>query len=285
MVVCCGVCATMTDVKIAIQGLDTSFHALAAHQLFGSSADLVCCKNFKEVFSKLENDQVEQAVVAIENSLYGSINEVYDLLLRYQFWISGEAYEHVGLQLLGITGTKLEEITDVYSQAPALAEAEAFLDLTLPHAERHEHQDTALAAQEVASWNDPRKAAIASEAAAKKYNLEIIAGNIETHQQNYTRFIALQRQEAINKSANKFSLTFRTSDTPGSLHAALGVFAEHQANLTKLESRPIIGAAWQYMYYIDCTCADINPILKKLTQYATNIRLLGAYQTGVFARI
>lgn len=275
----------MTDVKIAIQGLEASFHALAARQLFGNTSELVYCRSFKEVFLRLENNQVSHAVVAIENSLYGSINEVYDLLLRYQFWISAEAYEHVGLQLLGITGTQLAEITDVYSQAPALAEAEAFLERTLPHAERHEHQDTALAAKEVASWKNPHKAAIASEAAAKQYGLEVIAGNIETHQQNYTRFIALQREELANKSADKFSLTLRTSDTPGSLHTALGVFAKYQANLTKLESRPIIGAAWQYMYYIDCTCPDIKPIMAELTHHATDIRLLGAYQIGAFVRI
>lgn len=270
--------------KVAIQGLDTSFHALAAKRLFGDEATLLYCASFSKAFVALQNKEVDHAVVAVENSLYGSINEVYDLLLKYHFWITGEVYEQISLHLLGLPHTSLATITDVYSQAPALAEAESFLDTNLPGAQRHEHGDTALAAEEVAQWKNPEKAAIASRAAAEKYGLSILAENIETHHHNYTRFIALSRKQT-REAGNKSSLTFRTNDMPGSLYAALGVFAKRGINLTKLESRPIVGHAWQYMYYVDIASPIEENLLQELARYAQNIRVLGTYTAGAFESI
>lgn len=274
--------------KIAIQGFEASFHSIAAKSLYGNSAELLFCKNFKEVFSSLENNNCDQAVVAIENSLYGSINQVYDLLIKHDLSITGEVYEQVGLHLLAAKGANLHSITDVYSQAPALGESEVFLDTYLPDAERHEHPDTALAAKEVAAWGLSTHAAIASEAAASYYHLEVISRSIETHHQNYTRFISLSKTNKVGNAANKTSLTFRTADTPGSLYAVLGLFANHSINLTKLESRPIIGEAWRYMYYIDfnqgVTHINTKQVLNELPKYATEIRILGSYQAGIFEK-
>lgn len=268
--------------KVAIQGLEASFHAIAARRLFGQSCQLIPCQTFREVFERTKNGEADRAVVAIENSLYGSINDVYDLLLRYKFWIQNEVYEQISLHLVGTEGTRLSDITDVYSQAPALAEADVFLDTHLPKAERHEHTDTALAAKEVAQWQDSKKAAIASEIAAQDYGLAILRRNIETHHDNYTRFIALSPATAEPApSSDKTSITFETSDTPGSLHAALGVFAGRGINLTKLESRPIIGKAWQYMYYVDCAAQLDSTVLDDLQRHATNIHVLGSYPSGV----
>ena len=270
--------------NVAIQGLDTSFHSIAARRIFVDSIELVFCNTFKDVFATLSDKNVDYAVVAIENSLYGSINEVYDLLLKYDFSISGETYQEIGLHLLGLPGSKLEDITDVYSQVMALSESEVFLNSNLSKAERHEHADTALAAQEVKQWNDKSKAAIASLAAGEKYGLQVLASNVETHHQNYTRFIALSSQQPQNESADKTSLTFKTADAPGALHKVLGVFANAGANLTKLESRPIVGSAWQYMYYVDFTVesenSGIGNILKELAEYATDVRVLGSYKSG-----
>jgi prephenate dehydratase len=270
--------------KIAIQGLDTSFHAHAAKRLFGNDIELVHYATFPAVFHALHNKKVNQAVVAIENSLYGSINEVYDLLLKYKVTVTGEIYEKIGLHLLGIQGATLSDITDVYSQAPALAEAKDFLDNKLVLARRHEHSDTALAAEEVARWAKPQNAAIASRAAAEKYDLSILAENIETHHQNYTRFLVISRSDNTVKG-NKSSLVFQTSDTPGSLHAALGVFARRNINITKLESRPIIGKAWQYMYYIDISSVSSPDLINELGQFAQNIHVLGNYKAGIFESI
>lgn len=268
--------------KVAIQGLKASYHALAAKELYGNDVEFVFCNTFKEVFSALERKKADHALVAIENSLYGSINEVYDLLLTHDFYIVAEVYQHIGLHLLGVQGSNIDQLKDVYSQAPALAEATDFLAKNLPHAELHEHQDTALAAKEVAQWRDKHKAAIASQAAATTYGLDVLAKNIETHQQNYTRFISLSRQEDKRQRANKISITFQTADKPGSLYSALGVFAKYQANLTKIESRPIVGFAWQYMYYVDFVYPNnVKFIIEALSEHATNIRVLGTYKSGL----
>jgi len=275
--------------KIAIQGFEASFHSIAARQLFGDQHELIFCKTFKQVFETVENDQAEHAIVAIENTLYGSINEVYDLLLKHDFSINQEAYEQIGLHLMALPSANLADITDVYSQTPALGEADAYLLEKLPHAERHEHADTALAAKEVSIWSKKQNAAIASEAAAKTYGLNILARNIETHHKNYTRFIALSKNKVATEIAEKTSIVFQTIDKPGALHEVLGVFAKFGANLTKLESRPIVGSVWQYFYYVDFVCdshqASLANILSELPVYASKIRLLGSYQKGAIKHI
>lgn len=268
--------------KIAVQGFTGSYHALAARSLFGPDNDLLFCSTFREVFESVSKKDADIAVVAIENSLYGSIHEVYDLLLRYQFNITAEIYEQISLNLLGCTTARLEDITDVYSQGPALAEAQQFITEKLPEARVHTYQDTSLAAQMVADQKNINLAAIASRAAARQFGLKILAANIETHHDNYTRFLALDPDAANSPlKASKTSITFRTNDAPGSLHAALGVFARRHINLTKLESRPIIGEAWQYMYYVDCSANIDEATILDLQKYADNIRILGRYKSGL----
>lgn len=264
--------------KIAIQGIGSSFHAKAANAMFGDNIDMHFCDTFAEVFDAVTNGLAEYGVTAIENSLYGSINETYDLLLSHHLHIIAETYQQIGLQLVGTPGSNLGTITDVYSQAPALSESDTFLNTHLPHAERHEYGDTATAAQYVSNSNDISKAAIASKEAANEFNLTILAENIETHHHNYTRFIALSLQPPAQRESNvKSSITFETSDTPGSLYAALGVFASNNINLTKLESRPVVGKVWHYMYYVDLE-AEFTPALKKqLKEHAQTIRVLGMY--------
>lgn len=279
--------------KIAIQGTKTSFHASAAVKLFsgGQSVDLIYCETFREVFEALRDKKANYGMVAIENSLYGSINEVYDLLIQHKFWICGEIYEQVALHLLAPPLATMETITHVYSQAPALAEASKFLDDNLPRTIREEYYDTGAAAAMVATSNDPTKAAIASAQAADEYDLTILAKNIETHSDNYTRFIGLSAAPLpISPTANKTSITFRTADKPGALYAALGIFAKHGISLTKLESRPIVGRAWQYMYYVDFALGGgggvARQIIGELTQAgAFEIRLLGSYRNGLIAQV
>lgn len=267
--------------KVAIQGIASSFHARAAQTIFGDALELVHCATFGEVFSAVSEGSVEYGVVAIENSLYGSINETYDLLLDHQLHICAETYQQIGLQLLGLEGASLESITDVFSQAPALSEASAFLDERIPDAERHEYSDTARAAQHVFESMNVHYAAIASAEAAKEFGLTTLAENIESHHDNYTRFIALSQQEPSEPNGDpKTSITFETSDTPGSLYAALGVFAKRNINLTKLESRPIVGKAWRYMYYVDFTSTMSNDLMAELEHFASSIRVLGTYPAG-----
>jgi len=270
--------------KVAIQGQENSFHSIAARKLFGDDADLIYCDTFKETFLALKNNKADRCVVAIENSLYGSINDVYDLLLKYRFWISAEVYEQISFYLFGTEQSSLSKITDVYSQSFALGETTDYFEANLPKANLHEYFDTAASAEMVAKENNPNKASIASKSAGEALGLKILASNIETHHHNYTRFLALSKTEEPDSESNKTSITFRTSDTPGSLHAALGCFAKQQINLTKLESRPIVGEAWQYMYYVDYDSgvhsAKSEAALTELKKYATDIRILGSYKAG-----
>ncbi len=267
--------------KIAIQGAKESFHAIAAKTMFPGSEDLLECDSFKKVFSAVENDEAEYGVVAIENSLYGSINDTYDLLVKHNLHICGEAYEQIGLHLLGTNSSSLQTITDIYSHPAALGESVDYLDKNLPDARRHESGDTALSARIVAESADPTKAAIAGQLAADAYNVKILAHNIETHRHNYTRFIAISKKPVkAPAEASKSTIVFQTSNAPGSLYAALGVFAKSNISLTKLESRPIVGKAWRYMYYVDIEAPFTNILETELSEFASNIRLLGCYKSG-----
>ncbi len=271
---------------IAIQGVPASFHDIAARQFFSQDIELVCCDTFPQVFEALKNGTADMALVAIENSLYGSINEVYDLLLKHKYWISGEVYLQVTQCLLGLPGSKVADITEVYSHPVALAQCEAYLDTTLAHAQRFETHDTAASAADIAQQQDPHKAAIASHAAAKAYGLEILAEHIETNPHNYTRFVALQKQET-ETAGNKTSLVLSTDHKPAALYNALGAFAKHKLNLSKLQSRPIIGKAWHYVFYVDIEAGAQDPLLqtafKELAAQNCEITILGSYQDGKHA--
>lgn len=272
--------------KVAIQGQQASYHDIARHAYFANGETVLHCDTFKEVFVAVKNEQVGYGLVAIENSLYGSINDVYDLLLRHKFWISGEIYLRINHCLLGIEGSKLEDVKEVHSQLPALAQCEEFLDTKLPNAERLEHHDTAASAGDVAKWNDKTKAAIASRQAGEVHGLKVLAKNIETDKQNYTRFIVFSKERRDIANTNKTSIVVRTDmDTKaGALYRTLGVFANRNINLTKIESRPIVGKAWHYMFYLDfdkgIAEADTKEALAELESMKVEVIPLGSYLRG-----
>jgi len=269
--------------KIAIQGQPASFHDQAARQLFDEPIELICCETFSDTFEALADGRADVAVVAIENSLYGTINPVYDLLLKHRPWISGETYVRIHQCLVGLPGTKMHDITEVYSHTAALAQCEAFLADNLPRAKRFEHADTAGAAADVATWADPTKAAIASAAAAERYGLTILAPDIETHHHNYTRFIVLHRERQTAEQANKTSIVLRTAHQSGALHRALGVLEAHGYNMTLLTSRPIIGHHQKYMFYMDFEAgldAQTSRAFDELRAQGCDITILGSYQAA-----
>lgn len=269
--------------KIAIQGQPASFHDQAAHQLFAEPIELICCETFSDTFEALTNGHADVAVVAIENSLYGTINPVYDLLLQHRPWISGETYVRIHQCLVGLPGAQLHEITEVYSHTAALAQCEQFLTHQLAHAKRFEHADTAGAAADVATWGDPTKAAIASAAAAERYGLSIIAPDIETHHHNYTRFIVLQRTGQTAHETNKTSIVLRTAHQSGALYRALGVLNANNYNMTLLTSRPIVGHHQKYMFYMDFEAGldtQTQQVLDQLRGQGCDVTILGSYQSA-----
>jgi prephenate dehydratase len=269
---------------VAIQGSLGAFHQQAAEEFFGPTIQVQPYREFSEVFKAVMTQETDYAIVAIENSLYGSINATYDLLLKHKPVIIGEKYLHIQFQLLGIAGATLTEITDVYSQVMGLAQVQTFLDDILPHATRHETHDTAAAAEMVAREQDPHKAAIASAAAAARYNLDILAANIEDDRHNYTRFIVLSSKTNTQLNPNKTSIILTTNHQPGALHAALGVFSQHKLNLTKIESRPIPGPQWHYMFYLDfesnAESEATKACFEELKKLGCEIVVLGSYESS-----
>ena len=276
------------SMKISIQGEKGSFHYTATKLLLSEEVSVISCKNFSETINMLVSGKSDQALVAIENSLFGSINEVYDLLLTNNVTIQAEVYLRIQQCLIGLPGTRLSDIKEVHSHPVALAQCEAFLDDKLPDVERFEHHDTAGSVADVKLWGDPSKAAIASQEAAELHSLEVIRSEIETNKQNYTRFVLLTKKtDIIPKEANKTSLVLRTPEDvkAGSLYQALGVFAKNNVNLFVLHSRPIIGKAWHYMFYLDIDSSpnqeNFEIMIKDLSKQGCQISILGSYKNNM----
>lgn len=268
---------------ISIQGVKASFHDIAANQFFGQDTGRVFCDTFADTVTTLQDRRSDYALCAIENSLYGSINEVYDLILGHRLHMFGEVYLRIEQCLIGLPGTKIDDIRHVYSHPVALAQCEEYLDTVLPSAERMEHHDTAASVEYIVGLGDVTAAAIASRQAAELHKLPILASSIETNKANYTRFIALSRDASDQPSdPDKTSLVVRTDHTPGALYKALGAFAERSINLTKIQSRPIIGKAWHYIFYIDIECgidkSACQDAIDDLRQQGCTITVLGSYR-------
>jgi prephenate dehydratase len=267
--------------RVAIQGEVGSFHHVAAQRQYGADIQIVPCEEFADVFSALATGQADTAVVAIENSLYGSINEVYDLLLKHNFSIVAELPERIHQCLIGFAGTNIDDITHVYSHPVALAQCSNFLHTSMPASEKTEFFDTAAAVRHVKELGDARTAAIGSKLAAELHGLTVLQPNIENHELNYTRFLAIERAPAHTSHSNKASFVLQTSNKPGSLYAALGVFAEKSINIVKLQSRPIPGQVWRYMFYIDAeaTSPQVANVITELESQDCTVRLLGEYHS------
>jgi prephenate dehydratase len=269
---------------IAIQGDEGSFHHQAAQEWFGQPVELTTADTFGAVFNALDNHTAQTAVVAVENSLYGSINEVLDLIQAHHYPIVGEIYLRIKQQLIGTPHTAASDIKYVYSHPVALAQCEQYLDAHFPNAQRVEYHDTAASVAFIKQKNgDPAYAAIASAGAAKLHNMPILASNIEDNKANFTRFLVIQPDGTVPKNANKTSLLLTTDHTPGALARVLTLFADANANLTKLQSRPIIGDAWKYRFYIDIEVAgeSLHQLLTHVCQTGATVTVLGEYVAGV----
>lgn len=266
------------SIKVAIQGQEGSFHDAVTKRWF-KDYELVCCDTFHDVFESVNLGTADMAVVAIENSLYGSISEVYDLVLKYKFPIIGELVEHIHLQLMAKTGVSLNDIAEVYSHPVALNQCREWLEINLPHAEIVEHHDTAGAVSYIKDLDSPYAAAIASNQASILYKLPIVATDIEDEKTNLTRFVVLNPKGTSPKGADKASLVITTTHAPGALYRALGIFNNYTANLTKLQSRPIRGKKFAYQFFIDAECDEkiLELIISDLASQDCKIQILGHY--------
>jgi prephenate dehydratase len=265
---------------IAYQGEPGAFSEQAARKYFGTHAILKPLPTFSDVFADAERHPAGFGIVPIENSLFGSIHQVYDLLLKHKLFIIGEVKLRIELHLMALPKTKRNSVRTIYSQLQAIGQCENFLS-TLKNVKVEAVHDTAAAARFIQERKRNDAAAIASEQAARVHGLQILKRNIESNHRNFTRFIALSRKPVQPSGKVKTSLVFAVKDIPGALFKALAVFAMRDINLLKVESRPIIGKPWEYLFYLDVEgMPNRNPLhqaLNHLEEVCTFVRILGSY--------
>lgn len=265
--------------RVSFQGEHGAYSEEAANVHFGQSARTIPCNSIRQVFQVAEEGSVDFGVVPAENSLEGTVNQTYDLLLQSPLKISGEIKIRINHCLLALHGTKLTEIKRVYSHPQALAQCQTFLEKLQAAVEPA--YDTAGSAKRIREEAIRNVAAIASERAASLYGLEIIRRDIEDDTENYTRFFVVGKGDVSPTGKDKTSIVFGTKHTPGSLHKALNELASRGINLTKIESRPIRGTPWAYHFFVDFEghrtekiCSDALMALESSTTF---VKILGSY--------
>ncbi|MFN3839503.1 MAG: prephenate dehydratase [Cyclobacteriaceae bacterium] len=266
--------------KIAIQGIATSFHEVAAKAYFGNTIETVECLTFHELCNRLSHGKVDYAVMAIENSIAGSILPNYFLLQHHHFSIVGELYLPIHLHLLALPGVRLCEIKVIESHPMAIRQCSDFLQ-GLSGIEVRESDDTAHSARKIREQQLKNTAAIANEQAAKKFRLQILEKRIETHKKNFTRFLMLSRRNTGNGESNKASLCFEVANRVGSLADVLAVFKLNGINLTKIQSIPLIGKPNEYSIHVDVEWAKrkhYEEALKEVMRQVKNLNILGEYK-------
>jgi prephenate dehydratase len=267
--------------RVAFQGERGAYSEAAAIAHFGPDIEPMPYAEFDDVFRAVIDGVCDRGMSPIENSLGGSIHRNYDLLLRHHLHIIGEHYLRVVHNLIVLPGVRLEDVQQVYSHPQALAQCEGTIDrLGLARVPTY---DTAGSVKLLREQGIRNGAAIASRRAADVYEMELLMEGIEDDPENYTRFLALAREEAPlpNGVPGKTSLVFAAANVPGSLFKALSVFALRDIDLTKIESRPLKGRPFDYYFYLDFAGSLAEPRCQKaldhLSEYATFIRVLGSY--------
>jgi len=266
---------------VAYQGEPGAFSELAARRFFGKPLRLRPLPTFERVFASVRNPTY--GIVPVENSVFGSIHQVYDLLLSHRLFIVGEVKLRVRLHLVGVRGSALRTIRTIYSQPQAIGQCESFLR-TLRRVNVEAYYDTAGAAKMVAGRRDLTCAAIASEEAGRTYGLSVLRRNIESDHKNFTRFIVLARKAARITRGAKTTVVFAVKDIPGALFKSLAVFALRDINLLKIESRPLRGKPWEYLFYLDVdgspSSGPLRDAVAHLNEICAFVRILGSYPYG-----
>lgn len=269
--------------KIAIQGELGSFSHEATRKLV-PNAEIVPTALSADVFGAVSSGAVDAAVIPIENSLAGSVLEHFDLLLNHDVAIERETLLRIRHNLISLPGSTLEQIERVYSHPVALAQCRRFL-ADHPKMKSMAFYDTAGSVKHLVETGQADMAGIASAAAADVYRAEILAANIEDNPENYTRFFLIKRsaEVAADPAANKVSLAFSVQNRPGSLVEALSELSAIGTNLTKIESRPVHGKPWEYVFYVDCQLRSREEgerAVQVLKPHCDFVKTLGCYQAG-----
>lgn len=264
--------------RVAIQGQAGSFHEQVAKQWYGDKTEIVSCTTFNDVFAAYANGHADAIVTAVENSIYGSINDVYSLIEECEAPIVGEVKLPIDQMLITRPGAKLSGITEVYSHPVALAQCRSWLHTHVPNAELIEFFDTAGAVEYIKSEKQSHMAAIAGAQAAALYGMPILRRSVQDSSHNITRFLVLEPSEPP-VGANRASLVVTTSHKPGALVEVLQVFALAGINLAKLQSQPIVGEPWNYKFFIvvDCAGQKLYDLIAHIEKSDHSVTLLGEY--------
>ena len=265
--------------RIAYQGEPGAYSEAAALR-YTDDADLLACESFEQVFEAVDQGKATHGVLPVENSIGGSIHRNYDLLLEHDLPIVGEVQLVITHNLMALPGTTIDELTRIYSHPQALAQCERFLR-ALPHVAVEATYDTAGSAKLVKEKQLVGAGAIASERAAQVFGLEILKSEVQDFSDNITRFLVISRVADPDPLVDKTTVVFSLPNEPGALFKALSVFALRGIDLTKLESRPMQGRAWEYLFYVDLAASpDDVPCaraLAHLAEFAPMLRVLGSY--------
>ena len=267
--------------RVAIQGIRASFHEEAAFKYFGEEIETIECGSFKQTFEALQKKEADYVVMAIENSIAGSILPNYSLLLSYAFPVIGEIYLPIQLHLMALPGVKFEDVKYVTSHPIAIRQCVDFFD-EYPHLNIVESNDTAACAKRIRDEQLTDTVAIANTLAARLYGLDVLERRIESNKKNFTRFLILTHHDnVVKKQPNKASLCFQVSNTVGALAKVLNIFAEDSVNMSKIQSMPVLGKRNEYNFYVDIEWEEpkqYDSAIRRILKYTQNFNILGEYQ-------
>ena len=266
--------------RVVFPGTEGAYSEAAMKRYFGENCNSFYVRTFREAMEAIEDGAADFAVLPIENSTAGAVDEMYDLLVEFENYIVGETVIPIRHTLSGLPGASLKDVKTVYSKGVALMQAAHFLDAHSSW-QRINVANTAIAAKKVVEDQDPSQAAVCSAYAAKVHGLQVLVDNINDNEHNSTRFIVVTNQKIFLKHASKISICLEVSHESGSLYRVLSHFIYNDLNMTKIESRPIEGRDWEYRFFIDFegNMADgaVKNAIRGLREECRNLRILGNY--------
>lgn len=266
--------------RVVFPGTEGAYSEAAMKRYFGENCNSFYVRTFREAMEAIEDGAADFAVLPIENSTAGAVDEMYDLLVEFENYIVGETVIPIRHTLSGLPGASFKDVKTVYSKGVALMQATHFLDAHSSW-QRINVANTAIAAKKVVEDQDPSQAAVCSAYAAKVHGLQVLVDNINDNEHNSTRFIVVTNQKIFLKHATKISICLEVSHESGSLYRVLSHFIYNDLNMTKIESRPIEGRDWEYRFFIDFegNMADgaVKNAIRGLREECRNLRILGNY--------
>ena len=256
--------------RVAIQGYHGSFHEEAACEFYRhrgeNEPEIIECATFEGMFSALEDGSADALIIAVENTTSGGLLSNFDLLRRYSRKVKGEVYLHIHQNLMALPGQRLRDISEVRTHYMAINQTRKFFESECPWIKVVESEDTAKSAAELSASGQKGIGAVASAVAARRFGLEILASDIETYRQNFTRFLVVDDSIEVDLSTvNKSSICFTLPHKPGSLAHILTILSFYDMNLSRIQSLPIPGEKWPYFFYVDITFDDYQRYLQALS--------------------